>query len=106
VWQTERPRRIFAYSSPTDMRKSFDGLLALVKKIFADQDPYSGSLFLFRNRRGNFVKILVWDRTGFCLYAKKLERGRFLLPCADERQELSEQALRFILDGIPLGERR
>lgn len=87
------------------MRKSFDGLLALVKTVFPDQDPYGGSLFIFRNRRGNFVKILVWDRTGFGLYAKKLERGRFLFPSAEERQEISEQALRFIVDGIPLGER-
>lgn len=106
MWRPEPQRRIFAYASPTDMRKSFDGLLALVKTLFSDQDPYGGSLFIFRNRRGNFVKILVWDRTGFCLYAKKLERGRFLFPSSEERQELSEEALRFILDGIPLGERR
>jgi transposase len=77
-----------------------------VQRVFADEDPYTGSLFIFRNRRGNYVKILLWDRTGFCLYAKKLERGRFLFPRSEEKQEISEQALRFILDGIPLGERR
>ncbi len=106
MWATPERRRIFAYARPTDMRKSFEGLLVLVKKVFVDEDPYTGSLFVFRNRRGNYVKILAWDRTGFCLYAKKLERGRFLFPTADEKQEISEQALRFILDGIPLGERR
>ena len=97
-------RRIFAYTQPTDMRKSFFGLLALVKPAFAE-DPYSGSLFVFVNRRGNYVKILAWDRTGFALYAKRLERGRFLFPSSAASQELSEQSLRFLLDGIPLGGR-
>lgn len=106
MWGHEAPRRIFAYTQPTDMRKSFQGLLALVQQVFAEHDPYSGSLFVFVNRPGNFVKILAWDRTGFCLYAKKLERGRFRFPSEAVSQELSEKALRFILDGIPLGMRR
>ena len=88
------------------MRKSFQGLLALVQQIFADEDPYSGSLFVFVNRRGNYVKALFWDRTGFALHAKRLERGRFTFPSASVSQELSERALRFLLDGIPLGTRR
>jgi len=86
------------------MRKSFFGLLALGQQVFAE-DPYSGSLFVFVNARGNYVKILIWDRTGFALYAKRLERGRFVFPSALEQQELSEQTLRFLLDGIPLGGR-
>ncbi len=77
-----------------------------MQKIFRDQDPYSGDLYLFVNRRGNYVKILAWDRTGFVLFAKKLERGRFVFPGESISQELSDQALRFILDGIPLGRRR
>ena len=105
MWRAESPRRIFAYTQPTDMRKSFHGLLALVQRVFIE-DPYSGSLFVFVNRRGNYVKILAWDRTGFSLYAKRLERGRFIFPSAAESQELSEQALGFLLDGIPLGGRR
>ena len=72
MWQTEQPRKIFVYTEPTDMRKSFLGLLVLVQRIFKDEDPYSGSLFVFVNRRGNYVKILMWDRTGFSLLAKKL----------------------------------
>jgi transposase len=106
VWPSAGACRIFAYTQPTDMRKSFQGLLALVQRVFVDEDPYSGSLFVFVNRRGNCVKILVWDRTGFVLYAKRLERGRFAFPGDDDAQELSEKALRFILDGIALGGRR
>ena len=105
MWRGEPARRIFAYTQPTDMRKSFQGLLALVQRVFIE-DPYSGSLFVFVNRRGNYVKILAWDRTGFSLYAKRLERGRFIFPSAAESQELSEQALGFLLDGIPLGGQR
>jgi transposase len=105
MWGGEAPRRIFAYTCPTDMRKSFRGLLALVQEVFHDQDPYSGALYLFVNRRGNYVKILAWDRTGFALFAKRLERGRFVFPSSDSSQELSERGLRFLLDGIPLGGR-
>ena len=99
----EEPQRIFAYTEPTDMRKSFQGLLALVQRVFPEIDPHSGSLFVFVNRRGNYTKILAWDRTGFTLFAKRLERGRFLFPSSDLTQELTEKSLRFILDGIPLG---
>lgn len=106
MWGLEVPRRIFAYTQATDMRKSFQGLLALVQQVFSEEDPYSGSLFLFVNRRGNYVKALVWDRTGFVLVAKRLERGRFRFPSSSDSQELSEKSLRFILDGIPLGPRR
>ncbi len=87
------------------MRKSFQGLLSLVQDVFRDQDPYTGDLFLFVNRRGRYVKILAWDRTGFVLLAKKLEKGRFVFPSADASQELSARAFRFLLDGIPLGGR-
>ena len=88
------------------MRKSFHGLLALGQHVFAEEDPYAGSLFVFVNRRGNFIKALVWDRTGFVLYAKRLERGRFVFPSTSASQELSERALRFLLDGGPLCTRR
>lgn len=106
MWLGEAPRRIFAWTEPTDMRKSFQGLLALVQRVFCNEDPYDGSLFVFVNRRGNYVKILAWDRTGFVVFAKKLERGRFVFPSDSVSQELSDRALRFILDGIPLGTRR
>ena len=99
------PRRILAYRDPVDMRKSFDGLVGVVRNVF-DEDPLSETLFVFFNRRANYMKILAWDRTGFSLFAKRLEKGRFRLPSDELRQELSEQALKLILDGIPLGRRR
>jgi transposase len=88
------------------MRKSFQGLLALVQEVFRGEDPYAGSLFVFVNRRGNLIKAIAWDRTGFVLYAKRLERGRFVFPSQAVSQELSERALLFLLDGIALGTRR
>jgi len=87
------------------MRKSFDGLIALVQSVL-EEDPLSGSLFVFFNRRGNYMKLVTWDRTGYCLFAKRLEQGRFHLPASDTKQELSENAFRLILDGIMLGKRR
>jgi transposase len=99
------PRKILAYREPVDMRKQFDGLVALSKSALGE-DPLSGSLFVFFNRRRNIVKAVYWDRTGFCLFAKRLEKGRFLLPGSDRKCELSEQAFRMILDGIELGRRR
>ena len=106
MWLVDAPRKIFAYTEPTDMRKSFHGLLARVQHVFRGRDPYSGDLFVFVNRRGHYMKILSFDRTGFVLFAKRIERGRFVFPGESVSQELSDQALRFILDGIPLGRRR
>ena len=97
-------RRILAYRQPVDMRKQFDGLVALVQHALRE-DPLSGSLYVFTNRRRNYVKAVYWDRTGFCLFAKRLERGRFVLPGSDETFELSEQAFQLLLDGIVLGRR-
>lgn len=98
-------RKILALREPVDMRKSFDGLIAIVKGVLAE-DPLSGSLFVFFNRRRNYLKLVYWDRTGFCLFAKRLEKGRFHLPGVDGKCELSEQAFCLILDGIELGRRR
>ena len=97
--------QIFLARDPVDMRKSFDGLVALVQNVLLE-DPLSGCLFVFFNRRGNYMKLVTWDRTGYCLFAKRLERGRFRLPSGETTQELSEEALRLILDGIVLGRRR
>ena len=97
--------RILAHRTPVDMRKSFDGLIALVKNVL-EEDPLSGTLFVFVNRRGNYVKSVYWDRTGFCLFAKRLEHGRFTIPGTSVTEELNEQALRLVLDGISLGGRR
>ena len=102
---TRGPRRILAYRRPVDLRKSINGLIGLVQGEL-QEDALSGSLYVFFNRRGNYLKLVYWDRTGFCLFAKRLERGRFALPGEAAQQELSERMLELILDGIVLGARR
>jgi transposase len=68
--------RIFVATSPCDMRRQFDGLAALVQSGM-DRDPKSGDLYVFRNRRGDLLKALFFDRQGYCMLAKRLERGSF-----------------------------
>lgn len=105
MFLSSAPPRILAYSEPVDMRKSFDGLVAIVQNVLGE-DPLSGTLFVFFNRRGNYLKLVTWDRTGYCLFAKRLERGRFRLPSGEAKQEIDERRFRLILDGIVLGKRR
>ncbi len=69
--------RVFLACGVTDMRKGFDGLAAQVQTVLA-RDPYSGAVFCFRGRRGDLLKILVWDGQGLVLVAKRLERGKFV----------------------------
>ena len=71
--------RYWLYREPTDMRKSFDGLSGLVRSKMG-RDPLSGDVFIFLNRRRTHIKLLVWDRSGFVLYYKRLEEGTFELP--------------------------
>ncbi len=94
--------RILAYRHPVDMRKSFCGLIGVVSNALGE-DPLSGSLYVFTNRRRTYVKAIYWDRTGFCLFAKRLERGRFSIPGEEDSCEMSEQAFSLFLDGIVLG---
>jgi transposase len=98
-----RPR-ILAWREPVDMRRSFDGLVGLVRGAMGE-DPLSGALFVFVNRRGNHLKLVYWDRTGFALFAKRLERGRFVIPGRDRSQPLSLEQFLLVLDGILLGGR-
>src|SRR5271154_628042 len=94
--------RIFLATSPFDMRKSIDGLEALVNDILA-QNPFSGHVFVFRGRRCDRIKVLVWDRNGFVLYYKRLERGRFHFPdTASPNRELDSAALTLLLEGLDL----
>ena len=72
---------IYVATEPLDLRRSFDGLAAVVREVLR-QDPLSGALFLFFNRAADRVKALWWDRSGYCLLYKRLERGTFRVPRA------------------------
>lgn len=98
-------RKVYAYREPVDMRKSFDGLISVTRDLVRE-NPRSGAVFVYRNKRGNLLKLLLWDRTGFVLYAKRLERGRFKMFFSSEKQLLKQEQLSFLLDGIPLGVNR
>lgn len=93
------PKRVLAYGKPVDMRKSFAGLLGVVRE-HVGEDPLSGTLYVFLNKSGNYLKGIYWDRTGYCLFAKRLARGRFRFPLGGEREELSEQVFQLLLDGV------
>lgn len=98
--------RVFVASDPVDLRRSFDSLAACTQDLL-EQDPLSGHLFVFRNRQGDRVKILYWDRTGYCLWYKRLEKGTFRLPSGAGAVEISTAELVLLLEGIDLaGARR
>ena len=95
--------RIFAAVDPVDFRKSHNGLYAHVRQHF-DCDPFDGSIFVFFNRRRDRIKLLVWDRNGFWLHYKRLERGTFrsLARNANGKVELRRAELSMVLEGIDL----
>lgn len=103
------PSRIFVCTLPTDMRKSFDSLAALVQ-THLNQDALSGDLFVFRSRRGDRIKLLFWDEDGYVLCYKRLEAGTFVLPTADGKRTavgthglvLRPAELAMLLDGVDL----
>jgi transposase len=98
--------RVYLATKPADMRKSFDGLAALVSGILA-LDPLSGHLFVFVNRRRDRIKILYWDRDGLAVWAKRLERGTFRMPAAGaDRVEMTTADLAALLAGIDLNTAR
>ncbi|HKM56909.1 MAG TPA: IS66 family insertion sequence element accessory protein TnpB [Isosphaeraceae bacterium] len=95
--------RIFLCTRPTDMRNGFDGLTGLVQECFG-QDPLTGHLFLFINRRRDRIKILYFDRDGLAIWYKRLEAGSFEMPRTDEHDgiELQQAQLAMILSGIDM----
>lgn len=95
--------RVFLCLEPTDMRKGIDGLSALVENRLR-MDALSGHLFCFFNKPRDKVKVLFWDTTGFCLYLKRLERGRFHLGAFTEGEALTPVMLQLILEGLELAE--
>jgi transposase len=94
--------RVYLASGPTDLRKSIDGLAVLVREGF-NLDPFSSSLFAFCNRQRDKLKILEWDHNGFWLHYRRLERGKFQWPAADDAPvTISRRELRWLLDGLSL----
>ncbi len=94
--------RIRLYNQPADMRKSYTGLSALVKQAL-EADPLSGDLFVFINRRRTQMKVLYFDRGGYCIWGKRLEQGRFHPRKGSAHQVLSWTDLKLIIEGIDLG---
>ena len=94
--------RVFVCTQPTDMRKSFDGLIAATKSVIG-QDPLSGHLFVFVNSKANYAKAIYWSRGGYCLWARRLEQGRFTrLLGKGTAVALTDTQLMMWLDGIEL----
>lgn len=99
--------RIFVARDPVDFRKQHDGLLAIVRDAFGD-DPFDGSLFVFLNRSRNRVKLLQWDRDGFWLHYKRLEKGAFDLDVQADgaRCEISRAQFAMLIEGIDWKKRK
>lgn len=99
--------RLLLYTKPADMRRGFDGLAALVAQEMGEA-PRSGHLFLFRNRRGDRLKMIYWDRDGMALWYKRLERGTFRMPSSARAQsdpprtELTHAQLYALLEDLNL----
>ena len=96
--------RVYLCLSPCDMRLSFDGLHALVRDHL-QLDAFAGHLYLFASRRKDRLKLLYWDHDGFALWAKRLEAGRYVIPCGEpgtRRIEITTEELGALLSGIDL----
>lgn len=99
----EQQVRVFLYGEPVSMRLSYDGLYALARHRM-QQDPTTGNLFAFINRRATQIKVLYFDRTGWCVWAKRLEQGRLLGDWdAVVTREMDWTALKLLLEGIEPG---
>ena len=94
--------RVFACLESIDMRKSFSGLSGVVRNII-QADPLSGHVFVFFNNKRNYVKLLWWDRTGYCIVAKKLVKGTF---ASVRKQAMNTAELVQVLEGIELTEKK
>lgn len=92
--------QVWIAAGVTDLRRGFTGLSAAVQTRL-EQDPFGGQVFVFRGRRGDLIKVLWWDGDGLCLFAKRLERGRFVWPKAESGTvSLTRAQLSMLLEGI------
>ncbi len=110
MWTLPPSVKIHVCTRPTNMHLSFDGLAGLAMGVLC-QDPLSGHLFVFFNRRRDQVKVLYWDRSGYCVWSKRLERGRFrtswLCPGPNGCVEVEAAEMALLIEGIDLaGARR
>jgi len=98
--------RVFLYGEPTDMRRSFDGLQALTRHAMS-HDPLDGSLYVFVSRRGAQMRVLYFDRSGFCVWGKRLETGRFISDWTRVHAgEMNWTQLKLLIEGIEPGRQR
>ena len=98
--------RVYLATTPCDMRRSFDGLHALVTAVM-HLDAFTGHLFVFANKRRDRIKVLYWDRDGFAVWAKRLEEGTYAMPFSESgevRCEITTQELGALLSGIDLSQ--
>lgn len=99
-------KKVYMITGYVDMRKSIDGLMAIIRDTF-EMDPYSNSLFLFCGRRCDRIKALHHEKDGFCLLYKRLDEGRYQWPRnASEARELSRQEFRWLLEGLSVEQPR
>lgn len=101
MWPSLSSARLWLYQAPTDLRKSYDGLSALVRQALGE-DPLSGDLFVFVNRRRTQMRVLYFAGDGFCLWSKRLERGQFQVSAQGGKQALDYASWQMIVEGIDL----
>lgn len=98
--------RVYLALGNTDMRKAINGLSILVQENM-DIDPFSGHLFVFCNRKRNILKILYWDRNGFCLWSKRLEKHFFRWPASSEEvMKIDQRELMWLVDGLEINQQK
>jgi transposase len=99
-WLSGWPSTVWLFRRATDMRKSYDGLSALAKNVLGE-DPLGGAVFCFVNRRRTQMKCLYFDGDGFCVWAKRLEKGRFQVRFdGADKARIDADTLKFIIDGV------
>lgn len=98
--------KVYLALGNTDMRKAINGLSILVQESM-ELDPFSGHLFVFCNRKRNIIKILYWDRNGFCLWSKRLEKHFFRWPeSSEEVMKIDQRELMWLVDGLEINQQK